>query len=54
MFSTLSIPAPLAVWAKPAIVDASIVTIKMNGFTTPPSTLSYSIFGFSSVTVSVL
>jgi len=35
-------------------LDASIVTIKMNGFTTPPSTLSYSIFGFSSVTVSVL
>src|SRR5580692_2438200 len=48
MFSMLSIPAPLAVWAKPAIVDPSIVTIKMNGFTTPPSTLSYSIFGFSS------
>jgi hypothetical protein len=50
----LSIPAPLAVEARPAIIDASIVRIKMDGFTTPPSTLDHSIFGFSSVTVSVL
>jgi hypothetical protein len=32
----LSIPAPLAVEASPAIIDASIDRIKTNGFTTPP------------------
>ena len=38
MFSMASIPAPLADGAKPMIVDASTIKIKMNGFTTPPET----------------